>query len=91
MNESFSSTTLRDALFVGSEVMRQILDLELLGVFVTFVDELASLGESTVSMVSQVVPENPGGADVSRWCASRPTASPTPRRSPRSTASPTRR
>ena len=59
MNESFNSTSLNDALFVGTEVMRRVLELGLLGVYVTFVDEIASLSESTVSMVSQVVPENP--------------------------------
>ena len=59
MNESFSSTSLSDALFVGTEVMRQIIELGCLGVYVTFVDKIASLGEATVSMVSQVVPENP--------------------------------
>jgi DNA mismatch repair protein MutS len=59
MNESFGSTTLRDALLVGTAVVRQIADLEALCVFVTFVDELASLSESTVSMMSTVVPEDP--------------------------------
>ncbi len=59
MNESFGSTTLRDAVVVGTEVMRQILALDALGVFVTFVDELASLGEGTVSMMSTVVPDDP--------------------------------
>jgi DNA mismatch repair protein MutS len=59
MNESFGSTTLRDALVVGTEVVRQIIDLDVLCVFVTFVDELASLGESTVSMMSMVVPDDP--------------------------------
>ena len=59
MNESFNSTSLSDALFVGTEVMQQILELGCLGVYVTFVDEIASLGEATVSLVSQVVPDNP--------------------------------
>jgi DNA mismatch repair protein MutS len=59
MNESFGSTSLTDALFTGTEVMRQILRLGCLGVYVTFVDEIASLSEATVSMVSQIAPENP--------------------------------
>lgn len=59
MNESFGSTTLRDALVVGTEVMQQIIELDALCVFVTFVDELAALGESTVSMMSTVVPDDP--------------------------------
>jgi len=59
MNESFNSTTLNDALFVGTEVMRQILGLGCLGVYVTFVDEIASLSEATVSMVSQIADGNP--------------------------------
>lgn len=59
LNESFGSTTLDDTLLLGTEVMRRILDRGCLGVYVTFVDELASLGEQTVSMVSQVVPDDP--------------------------------
>ena len=59
MNESFNSTTLNDALYVGTEVMRRILDLGCLGLYVTFVEEIASLSDAAVSMVSQIVPENP--------------------------------
>lgn len=59
MNESFSSTTLHDAVVVGSEVVRKIVELEALCVFVTFVDELSNLSPSTVSMMSTVAPEDP--------------------------------
>ena len=59
MNESFASTTLRDALFVGERVLDRMTARGLLGVYVTFVDELASLNEACVSMVGTVVPDNP--------------------------------
>jgi DNA mismatch repair protein MutS len=59
MNESFNSTSLSDAVFVGTEIVRRIIALGCLGVYVTFVDEIASLGAATVSMVAQVAPDDP--------------------------------
>jgi hypothetical protein len=54
MNESFSSATLHDALLLSREIMQRIVALDLVCVFVTFLDELASFGPTTVSMTSMV-------------------------------------
>ncbi|PPQ33609.1 MutS-related protein [Rhodopila globiformis] len=59
MNEIFTSTALRDAVFLAREVLGHMIDLDCLGVCVTFLEELSSLNEKTVSMVSTVVPDNP--------------------------------
>jgi len=59
LNETFASTTLHDARFLGTKLLTKIMRLDALCVYVTFVDELASLGEQVVSMMSTVVPGNP--------------------------------
>lgn len=59
LNEIFNSTSLQDQIFLSRKVLDGILATDAIGVCVTFIDELASLSEKTVSMVSTVVPDNP--------------------------------
>jgi DNA mismatch repair protein MutS len=59
MNESFASTTLEDASFLGAEILRRVTGQDLLGLYVTFVDRLATLNGACVSMVAEIVPDNP--------------------------------
>ena len=61
MNESFASTTLEDASFLGAEILRRVTGQDLLGLYVTFVDRLATLNGACVSMVAEIVPDNPAG------------------------------
>lgn len=58
-NEILTSTTLKDAVFLGKKVMESLSQLDLLCVWVTFVEELVSYSDKTVSVVSMVTPENP--------------------------------
>ena len=59
MNEIFTSTTASDARFLGEKVLDKVINLDLLCVYVTFIDELASRGPAVVSMASTIVPDDP--------------------------------
>ena len=58
LNESFTSTTVDDQLFIGRRVMREIVERGSLCVIVTFLDELATVDPAIVSMVGTVDPED---------------------------------
>jgi len=59
MNESFSSTTVTDALQIGTEIVGRIIRLGCIAVYVSFLDELASVDRACVSMVGEVAPDDP--------------------------------
>lgn len=54
MNEIFTSTTLRDAVVLSQKVLEELIRLDALCVWVTFIAEVAMYGPQTVSMMSTV-------------------------------------
>ena len=59
INEIFGATALQDADYLARKIIGWIIELDALCVCITFLDELASLSEKTLSMVTTVMPENP--------------------------------
>ena len=59
INEMFASTTFQDALDLSQRIAARLMALDMLCVWVTFIDELSVLGEQTVSMMSTVAIDNP--------------------------------
>jgi DNA mismatch repair protein MutS len=59
MNEIFGSTMFSDALSLSKKILARIVELDLICVFVTFIDELATLNEKTVSLVGSVDERDP--------------------------------
>jgi DNA mismatch repair protein MutS len=59
MNESLTSTTLSDARRLGKAVIGELIERGARGVYVTFIDELAQIGEETVSYVATVPRDDP--------------------------------
>jgi hypothetical protein len=58
-NELFSSTALSDAVALSRTVMNSVSGLDALGVWVTFLTELASLNDKTASFVAAVNADDP--------------------------------
>jgi DNA mismatch repair ATPase MutS len=58
-NEVLTSTTLNDAISLGEKVMENLNNIDLICIWVTFIEELVSYSDKAVSMVSTVDPENP--------------------------------
>lgn len=54
INEIFTSTSLSDAIYLSKQILEMLSELDVFCIMVTFMDELSTLNEKTVSMVSQV-------------------------------------
>jgi len=58
MNEIFNSTSLSDAIFLSTNILKRIIEMDSICICVTFIDELATLSDTSVSMASNVNPNN---------------------------------
>ena len=58
INEIFSSTSVKDGVHLGKKILERLSQLDALCVCVTFLDELASFNEKTLSVVAAVAQEN---------------------------------
>ncbi len=59
MNEIFASTTVEDALYLARRILAELSARDLLAVCVTFLDELSTFDNKSVSFVAGVDPANP--------------------------------
>lgn len=59
INETFSSTALEDAALLSRRIGRELIARGVVCVWVTFIDEVASLAGETVSMVATMAPDDP--------------------------------
>lgn len=59
INEIFSSTSLEDAVLLGARILQKVDELGCICVCVTFLDELSTVGDHTVSMTSMVAAADP--------------------------------
>lgn len=57
-NEILTSTSLHDARYISKEVINKIIQKDALCVCVSFIDELSTMSEKAVSMVSLIDPDN---------------------------------
>lgn len=54
LNELFVSTTVDDAVYLSGRIMHSLCELNAVGVWVTFLQELAAFGDKTISVVAEV-------------------------------------
>jgi DNA mismatch repair protein MutS len=59
LNETLSSTTLKDAIVLSKTILEKITRINAFCIWVTFIDELSTFNEKIVSMVSEVRADDP--------------------------------
>ncbi|HHW58315.1 MAG TPA: DNA mismatch repair protein MutS [Clostridia bacterium] len=59
LNETFSSATVSDAIFLAKNIISKILNIDCYTLYVTFLDEIASMGKKVISMVAMVSKHDP--------------------------------